>query len=766
MKFLFGNVSSIGKKFVLVTVLFSSCITLIFTCAQVYLDYRDGVLLIERHFTQIKTSYLASLTSSVWRLDMSAIDLQMDGILKLPDVEYVEIESIDASTWSVGTVQSKRYKEATFELKYEHLGAVYLLGTIRIVAGLDSLYARLIDRVLLILGSNAIKTFFVSLFILWMFQRLVGRHLRSMACYVETLENGGLNNSLELEGGACTSNPNELEVLAQAINTMRKGLKRAIEDLINTNTSLTDEIEARKNVEKALHEREASMRALIANTPAIVYMKDRDGRFIMVNERLAEMLGRDPSDLEGQTVYDVFADDIAKEQHTHDQRVFGDGAPRSFDEIFPHEDGVHHYISVKFPIFDIEGEVVAVAGISTDVTDRKRAEEYMQQALAQAEIANKSKSAFLANMSHEIRTPLNGLMGMLQLLNMTTLDEKQKDFIKIALQSSKRLLRLLSDILDLSKVEAGKIEVTNSPFDFKDVVEGVMQLFIPLANEKGLELSVHIPQEVPSQLVGDAVRLQQVLSNLVGNAIKFTNTGRVEVEVNPLPQMRADEYRVLFSVSDTGIGMEDALLNRLCTPFTQGETSYMRKFQGAGLGLAIANRLVNLLGGNLSVESEVGKGSTFHFFIPFKLNDVCVLELPREQEASLPQNFSVLYAEDDTVSQHVMVESLEELGLRIDVARDGEKALEKLKKEHYDIVLMDIQMPILNGLDASKAIRQGRAGAWNQDIPIIALTAYAMDGDKEMLLETPMNGYVSKPVQLDELKAELTRVYNEARNGS
>ena len=425
-----------------------------------------------------------------------------------------------------------------------------------------------------------------------------------------------------------------------------------------------------------------------------------------------------------------------------------------YDQRFLRPDGSTGYYHSTFQgEYDSDGRLVRIKGSVLDVTERNRA-------LEQAEAANQAKSEFLANMSHEIRTPLNGLMGILQLMKITPLNNEQVGFIDNAMQAGKRLTGLLGDILDLSRIEAGKMTIVKEPFDFKDAMDAVVQLFEPIAAEKGLKLKVHIDPSIPGRVVGDTPRLQQVLTNLVGNAIKFTPEGSVDITAYYLKPVNGTEPRVLFSVSDTGIGIPDDMLGKLFKPFSQVEEKYTRKFQGAGLGLAISRRLVGLMGGTMAVESGEGLGAVFHFCLPLKPEEAFVPESPGEVAVVL-DSLKILLAEDDEISAIATIRLLEGMGHKVICVIDGELVLEKLREDHFDLVLMDVQMPRLDGVEATSKIRGGAAGKGNAGIPIVAMTAYAMAGDKEQFLKSGMDGYLSKPLDMGELKAVLSSVLKD-----
>ncbi|TIH12332.1 response regulator [Marinifilum sp. JC120] len=400
----------------------------------------------------------------------------------------------------------------------------------------------------------------------------------------------------------------------------------------------------------------------------------------------------------------------------------------------------------------------------TLVLERKKVEEKLITARLEAETANTAKSEFLANMSHEIRTPLNGIMGMLQLMHISGLNQKQEKHNHFAMESCKRLTQLLSDILDITMIESGHLKVVNAEFDLTDVLNSVHALFKPAAVQKNVDLQFSISKEVPDTLLGDSNRLHQIFNNLIGNALKFTDVGGVFVEAYPLKRDQAGKHRILFSVSDSGIGIEDSKLESIFNSFTQADASKARSYEGAGLGLAIVKNLLGLMGGSLSVISEVGVGTSVYFFLDLDEAEQAgaVAETLWAPDSHSIKKFNVLVAEDEKVNQLTLKIFLEQHGCNVSVADDGCEVMEILNAQQavFDLIFMDIQMPKMDGLEATSRIRAGEGGEAVKDIPIIACTAYAMAGDKEEFTSAGMNGYLAKPTQFGDVEKILMK-YSE-----
>lgn len=511
--------------------------------------------------------------------------------------------------------------------------------------------------------------------------------------------------------------------------------------------------------EGALRESEAQLQGILDHTATVIYVKDLMGRFILANKEFQRIFNKEAEDILYRKPIDLFSPRIAAQHIENDALIIKNERPMTFMEEAFVEGEERAYISVKFPLRDHTGDIIAVGGVSTDITALRRAEAELRQAKEQAEAANIAKSVFLANMSHELRTPLNGIQGMLQLIGRTRLSDEQSIFTDTALRSCQRLTSLLGDILDISRIQAGNMTMRSEPFALADVFHALEELFAPSAEQAGVLLKFSYDTTFPFTLVGDEQRLLQVLSNLLGNALKFTSQGSVYLSAALLPYGTEDECRVLFTVEDTGVGVPDAMIEQIFDAFAQVETSYTRTFQGAGLGLSISKSLTELMGGAMCLDSLEDVGSAFYISIPFAIGKNLPEAVPEAPVGgvNIKLDRSALVVEDDPVNQQVMVRFLKSLGVSAHRADDGHSALEFLQQNAVDIIFMDIQLPGIDGVEATRLIRSSAQYAKNKNTPIIAVTAYAMSGDKDKFLAAGMNTYLSKPILLADITETVKR---------
>ncbi|ADC61995.1 PAS domain S-box protein [Allochromatium vinosum] len=530
--------------------------------------------------------------------------------------------------------------------------------------------------------------------------------------------------------------------------------KRLAEELEQYRHHLEELVEART---LELRQQMRSLKALIDNLPHMAWMKDREGRFVAVNRAFAEIKGRSPDEIIGLTDHDLWPGELAERYRADDAEVMAGRCQRT--RVMPSVTNPGAiYETFKAPIIDDTDEVLGTVGFARDIRPQREMEAELAHRAELAESAVRAKSAFLANMSHEIRTPMNAILGLAHLLRRDLIDPANINRLDKIESAARHLLAVINDILDLSKIEAGKLQLSDENFSAVMLVDQVSSLILDEARAKGLSLKVDLDPELP-WMRGDVTRLRQALLNYASNAVKFTHTGFVTIRVR-LQERDAEGLTVRFEVEDTGIGIPPDKQARLFQAFEQADTSTTRRYGGTGLGLAITAQLARMMGGEAGADSVAGRGSTFWFTVKLKPGQPGLLVTHAHRLAAESEmrdrcaGARVLLAEDNPINREVALELLNSVGLRVETAENGQVALEMAADGDYDLILMDVQMPLMDGLSATRAIRA--LPNWC-DKPILALTANAFEEDRRACLEAGMNDFVPKPVEPLDLFDALLR---------
>ncbi|MDQ3289830.1 MAG: ATP-binding protein, partial [Bacteroidota bacterium] len=509
-------------------------------------------------------------------------------------------------------------------------------------------------------------------------------------------------------------------------------------------SGIAQDITEKKLSRITLAKEEEKFRSIFESFQDLYYRTDADNRVVLMSPSVKDMLGYEPLEVIGMPATGIYA--YPEELMDLTQRVIKEGTIRNFETTLVSKSGtIIPFLINAHLLRDKEGNYMGIEGVGRDMTELKQTQMELIRAKEVAENSLQAKTLFLANMSHELRTPMNGIIGMIDLLHGTDTSEEQSEYVDTLRKSSDALLAILNDILDLSKIQAGRLQLNETGVDLHYALEKIHSLFSNRANLKDLEFSYSITPHTPRYIITDETRLLQILSNLTSNAIKFTNAGKVTINVNSISS-DGDMYTLMFQVKDSGIGITDEDKKLLFTNFTQLDNTSTKTFGGTGLGLAISKELSELLGGEIGVESVYGKGSTFWFTIRCLITHEVVPKGSKQDEEPkiLADEAYVLLVDDNSINQKVAQKLLAKIGCRVDLASNGFEAIEKATSSEYDLIFMDIQMPEMDGVEATGHIKN-LLGL--KCPPIVAMTAYSMKDDAEKFMSQGLDDYVSKPVK-------------------
>ena len=778
---------TLSRSLTLATAAFAAVISCAIGGVELWQKRASELRNIDERFALIELGSVPAVSELVWHLNQMGLKRLAEGIVWQRDVSRVTIRSAGETLVDIGKPTSRAIVREfvlarslgppqTETEPGEQLGSLIvevdqLAIEQRLLA--ESAYRLLADLLLIVLVAG---------FVLVLLERRVMRHMRRVASYVDQLTPENLDEHLTLERSD-KANPDELQMLVNGVARMQENLRQAID-------GLEVDIAERMQAEKALREAKALTDAVFENAPLMIFLKEAaELKFIMFNRAGEELTGYDRQRLFGKSNLDLFPREQAAFFAAKDREVLDGEAgyldiPEEWVTTINHGKRLLHTRKVR--IQSPDGTTQFLLGISEDITERKAAEaelehhrhhleelvatrtaelEIVNLSLTQAKIAadaaSVAKSAFLANMSHEIRTPINGIIGMANILRREGLSPQQAKRLDTIDASSRHLLSVINNILDISKIEAGKFLLEEAPVDVGSLLANVSSILAERVQGKDLTMRIET-DNVPQQLLGDPTRLQQALLNYATNAVKFTVRGDVTLRV--INQDETDDsVKLRFEVCDNGIGIAPDAMNRLFNTFEQADNSMTRKYGGTGLGLAITRHLAELMGGEAGAESMPGEGSTFWFTVRLKKMDEPQNAETLDEDASVDieslirtryhgQRF--LVADDEPLNLEISLTLLQSVGLLVDTADDGLQAVDLVLKNRYAAIFMDMQMPKLNGLEAVQQIRQ-LPGC--RDLSIIAMTANAFAEDKALCIKAGMNDFLVKPFMPDQLFAAVLR---------
>ncbi len=539
----------------------------------------------------------------------------------------------------------------------------------------------------------------------------------------------------------------DIHRLATEADILNFKLERALKDKNVVNSLLTRTSEDLKRALQKKENQSELLKMLLNTIPALVYFKDNDFRYQLVNKAFLAFSGLSPEEIVGKRLQDVFSHYMPEGDYQElEKQVIKNGSFFYNVEEQVEQNNKKIWVHTNIaPVRNKEGKIIGLIGVSWDISSQKNYEFQLREARDQAEEGIRVKDRFLTNMSHEIRTPLNGILGMAEILSQTPLEKKQKEYLNSLLKSTKHLTGLIEDVFEFSAIETGRYKPEIGSFHLPTLLEKTTESFKKEASEKGITFQISVDPALPGYFTGDQGALRIILRNLLSNAIKFTHQGQVELRVYPGEPVGPDELMVHFDVEDSGIGISNIHLEKIFDSFSQVDASTTKNYQGTGLGLAISERLTKMMNGRIGVQSNENKGSLFWFEIPLKTEKPETKDFDEARILEILKTFRILLVEDNLINQKISKITLEKSGCRLEVANNGKDGVKKYKEKPYDLVLMDIQMPVMDGLEATRQIRAFEKNRNEQRAFIVALTANATENDRKKALAAGMDGFIAKP---------------------
>ncbi len=748
----------------------------------------------------IGKTFAPGLAKALWDVNLEQLPPTFLGMVKFPtvvgvtltDEEGKEVGSsgmVNTRAGNVVHVESDGTKTViegytglfhyTFPILHHNLGREINMGEATIYSSTGVVFERVRFGFLLLILTAIIQIIIFWILFLWISRSMLSRPLATLTAATEQLS---LDQLETLRVNVATKGRNELKILEEAFNSMIRKLLEARTKLYN----YADELKQNRQ----------QLQDIIDNATAVIFMKDTTGRYLLINRQYEVLFHIRKHEIAGKTDYDIFPKEMADVLRDNDQKVLDAKTPLKIEEYVPHKDGLHTYISIKFPLYDSSNNIYATCGIATDITERKKSEDLLKNfsqtlkqevaqrtqelkiAKEQAEAANRAKSAFLANMSHELRTPLNAVLGYGQILSRSqNLQPNDREHLSTIMRSGEHLLALINDVLELSKIDADRVELQPVSFDLRQMLSDLEVMLRPRAESKGLTLTFVSASDVPPFIRADQNKLRQILINLLSNAVKYTEEGKIELRIKneelrikngesePIPN---SQFSILnFSVADTGIGIAPDDLERVFDTFVRVQDQQYNT--GTGLGLSISQRHVSMIGGELTVTSDVGKGSVFCFDVQIEVVEAADVESRLSARKVLgiepgQPDYRILIVEDNEDNRNLIIHLLKPMGFQVRAAYNGEESIKLWNTWQPHLIWMDLRMPVMDGYEATRKIRTLELGIKNSQhskshlsssilnsqflIPhckIIALTATAFEEDRAQVFEAGCDDFVRKP---------------------